>query len=50
MYVAMTRAKERLIISMAKQRKRMGKEAASRPSRFLYEIPKELLQPTNWQA
>ncbi len=40
MYVAITRAKQRLIISMAKNRMRMGKEAASRPSRFLFEIPK----------
>ncbi|SCA63791.1 ATP-dependent DNA helicase PcrA [Chlamydiales bacterium SCGC AG-110-P3] len=44
MYVAMTRAMQRLVISMARSRKRMGKETPSKPSRFLYEIPKELLQ------
>jgi superfamily I DNA/RNA helicase len=46
MYVAITRAKQQLTISMAKQRKRMGKEMASHPSRFLFEIPKELLKIT----
>lgn len=49
MYVAITRAKERLFLSLSKQRKRMGKESASRPSRFLYEIPKELLKLTDWR-
>jgi superfamily I DNA/RNA helicase len=49
MYVAITRAKQKLIISMAKQRMRMGKEATSRPSRFLFEIPKELIQVTDWR-
>lgn len=49
MYVAITRAKEHLTISMAKQRKRMGKESLSRPSRFLFEIPKELLKMTDWR-
>lgn len=49
MYVALTRAKHHLIISMAKQRLRMGKEAVSRPSRFLFEIPKELLRMTDWR-
>lgn len=48
MYVAVTRAKNKLFISMTKQRKRMGKEAASKPSRFLFEIPKELLNPVAW--
>lgn len=47
MYVAITRAKHRLILSMAKQRKRMGKDCASLPSRFLFEIPKELLNVTD---
>ena len=46
MYVALTRAKSSLTISMAMQRKRLGKELPSRPSRFLFEIPKELLQTT----
>lgn len=50
MYVAMTRAKQKLVISMAKVRKRMGKEEVSRPSRFLFEIPKELLSVRDWRA
>ena len=49
MYVAMTRAKQYLTLSMAQQRKRMGKDTASRPSRFLFEIPKELLRMTDWR-
>ena len=48
MYVAITRAQEHLTLSMAKQRKRLGKEMVSRPSRFLFEIPKELIQTTDW--
>lgn len=48
MYVAITRAMNHLTISMAKQRKRMGQDAASRPSRFLFDIPKEYLKITNW--
>lgn len=48
MYVAMTRAMKFLTISMARQRKRMGVDAASQPSRFLTEIPKELLKVTLW--
>ena len=50
MYVAITRARQHLTLSMAKQRKRMGKEAASRPSRFLFEIPKEVLKIADWRA
>lgn len=49
MYVAITRAKQKLIISMAKKRMRMGKEAASRPSRFLYEISSDLIKLTDWR-
>lgn len=48
MYVAITRAMNHLTISMAKQRKRMGQDAASRPSRFLFDIPKEFLKITLW--
>lgn len=48
MYVAMTRAKKHLILSMARQRKRYGKDANSNPSRFLFEIPKELLNMVPW--
>lgn len=49
MYVAITRAKKFLTISMAIRRKRMGVDAVSRPSRFLFEIPKELLKMTSWE-
>ncbi|MBS4168798.1 UvrD-helicase domain-containing protein [Parachlamydia sp. AcF125] len=48
MYVAITRARQFLTISMARKRKKMGKEYASKPSRFLHEIPKELLKITKW--
>lgn len=44
MYVAMTRAKKNLILSMAKKRKKMGTEMTTTPSRFLFEIPKHLLK------
>jgi superfamily I DNA/RNA helicase len=50
MYVALTRAKKYLTCSMAKQRRRLGKEMASRPSRFLFDIPKELVQVTSWNS
>lgn len=44
-YVGLTRAKERLTLSMARSRMRMGKASPTNPSRFLFEIPKELLRP-----
>ncbi len=44
MYVAMTRAKKHLFISMARQRMRHGKRVGSTPSRFLFEIPQNLTQ------
>lgn len=50
MYVAMTRAKQHLILSMAKERKKMGKTIATKPSRFLFEIPKELLQILSYRT
>ena len=50
MYVAMTRAKKHLTLSMARNRKRMGKEMNSNPSRFLFEIPQQLLKMTPWQT
>lgn len=49
MYVAITRARHFLTLSMAQRRNRMGKESASQPSRFLFEIPKELLKITDWR-
>jgi superfamily I DNA/RNA helicase len=48
MYVAMTRAKEHLLLSMARQRKRYGKDENSNPSRFLFEIPKNLVKIAGW--
>jgi len=48
LYVAITRAMRYLTISMAKERSRMGQPALSRPSRFLFEIPKELIKTTKW--
>lgn len=50
MYVAITRAKRYLCMSMARRRKKMGKEIATNPSRFLFEIPKELVRVTSWQT
>jgi len=49
-YVAMTRAKKHLTLSMARKRKRFGKDSNSNPSRFLFEIPKELIKVSSWQA
>jgi DNA helicase-2/ATP-dependent DNA helicase PcrA len=43
-YVAITRAKQYLTLSMSKMRKRTRKEENSNPSRFLFEIPKELIR------
>jgi superfamily I DNA/RNA helicase len=48
MYVALTRAQDKLILSMARQRKKMGQETLSAPSRFLLDIPKELLKAVRW--
>lgn len=45
-YVALTRAKERLYISLAKWRNIFGSRHANIPSRFLDEIPDHLL---SWQ-
>lgn len=50
MYVAMTRAKRHLTLSMARYRKKMGKDMPTNPSRFLFEIPKDLLRITSWQT
>ena len=45
-YVAITRAKERLIFTLARARSVFGSRNANIPSRFLEEIPKHLLR---WQ-
>lgn len=50
MYVAITRAMQHLIISMSSNRNRMGKEMACKPSRFLFDIPKEFLRLTPWDG
>jgi DNA helicase-2/ATP-dependent DNA helicase PcrA len=42
-YVGMTRARKRLYCSYANMRRRMGSIEGAAPSRFLYEIPEELL-------
>ncbi len=43
-YVALTRARDRLYLSMSQKRMRMGREQPGKPSRFLYELPKESLK------
>lgn len=43
-YVGMTRARKRLSLSYAKTRKIWGQDQAHPPSRFLKEIPNELVQ------
>ncbi|NGX56384.1 MAG: ATP-dependent DNA helicase PcrA [Candidatus Anoxychlamydiales bacterium] len=48
-YVGLTRAKKYLILSMARNRKRVGKNVPTNPSRFLFEIPKELLKICSWK-
>ncbi len=50
MYVAMTRAKKYLTLSMARDRKKMGKQIQTTPSRFLFEIPKEILKVSSYQT
>jgi DNA helicase-2/ATP-dependent DNA helicase PcrA len=43
-YVAITRAKEKLFVSYAKQRMLYGRTNASLPSRFLREIPDDIVE------
>jgi superfamily I DNA/RNA helicase len=40
-YVAMTRAKERLLISSSRERMQFGIQREQRPSRFLFDIPND---------
>jgi DNA helicase-2/ATP-dependent DNA helicase PcrA len=42
-YVGITRARETLILSYAESRRLHGMETYNRPSRFLHELPRELL-------
>ncbi|MBI5346199.1 MAG: UvrD-helicase domain-containing protein [Chlamydiae bacterium] len=48
-YVAITRSKKFLTLSMARARRRTGKPSPSNPSRFLFEIPKNLLEVNSWK-
>jgi DNA helicase-2/ATP-dependent DNA helicase PcrA len=44
-YVGVTRAREQLVLSRAKARVLRGKAAPRTPSRFLLDVPAELLEP-----
>ena len=48
MYVGITRAQKKLVLSMAQSRSRIGGKKAAEPSSFLHDIPKELLHVTHW--
>ncbi len=43
-YVGMTRARQKLMISYAEKRRLYGEETYARPSRFINEIPSELVE------
>jgi ATP-dependent DNA helicase Rep len=47
MYVGLTRARQSLTLSFAKQRRRYGEVVGCDPSRFLQELPQELVE---WQG
>lgn len=49
LYVAITRAMKHLTLSMARKRTQHGKLVSCNPSRFLFEIPKEILNVTSWK-
>lgn len=49
LYVAITRAMQHLCLSMARKRNQHGKLVSCNPSRFLFEIPKEILNVTSWK-
>ena len=44
-YVALTRAQKHLVLSRAEKRRKFGKMQKRIPSRFLKEIPEDLVQP-----
>lgn len=46
-YVGITRAMKKLSLSAARQRMHNGETRFNKPSRFIYEIPRYLLQQTN---
>lgn len=47
-YVALTRAKTKLFLSMARNRLKMGKEASTKPSPFLYQLPSDGFEKAHW--
>ncbi len=49
-YVALTRAMQFLTLSMARSRRRGEKQIPTHPSRFLLDIPKDLLHCVSWKA
>ena len=49
-YVGMTRAKQQLVLSCAEGRRMHGQDHFSMPSRFLREIPAELIQEVRMRA
>lgn len=49
-YVGMTRAMEKLVFSYAEVRRQYGREEYHRPSRFLRELPQELLDEVRVKA
>ncbi|QVL58161.1 MAG: UvrD-helicase domain-containing protein [Simkaniaceae bacterium] len=49
LYVAITRAMEALCLSMSRKRPHHGKMVSCNPSRFLFEIPKDILKVTSWK-
>ena len=50
MYVAITRAKKFLTISMSRSRLIRGEKKPTKPSRFLNEIPKHLFEIVDWRS
>jgi DNA helicase-2/ATP-dependent DNA helicase PcrA len=49
-YVGMTRAMEKLVLSYAEVRRQYGREEYHRPSRFLSELPRELINEVRVKA
>ncbi len=49
-YVGMTRAKQRLVLARAVSRRVFGRSAFNEPSRFLEEIPSQLLRDVSRRA
>ncbi len=49
-YVGVTRAMKKLFMTYAEVRRLFGKEAYHRPSRFINEIPSELIQETRFRT